>query len=300
MVRLGRKAQWTNEVGLGRLRAAQITWAIILAQAREVQSYLQKEGIMVLVRQAGGLNVIVTFGNKGEMEVVLDQYYDIFSVWFENIKPYNMEKDERRYKVWVKIEELPTHLWNLKMFEAIGNCWGKFLKVDQETERRSRLDVAVIKVEIMSKKNVPVNQQIIVNGKAYIMRTSIIREESCDMERQACDEALCKAWACCEPRPIEQREEALQTMEVSRCLSLEFDAERNEVLKQMAEAEEGKKCGLGNIYAPNDERDRNEMLEELKQIVTGNDLCWVLGGDFNTVRIEDERIGRGDVRKAAA
>ncbi|WRX29363.1 protein of unknown function DUF4283 - like 10 [Theobroma cacao] len=194
----GDEVEWLRCSALGHLKS-HICY-------REVQSYLQKEGIMVLVRQAGGLNVIVTFGNKGEMEVVLDQYYDIFSVWFENIKPYNMEKDERRYKVWVKIEELPTHLWNLKMFEAIGNCWGKFLKVDQETERRSRLDVAVIKVEIMSKKNVPVNQQIIMNGKAYIMRTSIIREESCDMERQACDEALCKAWACCEPRPIEQRE----------------------------------------------------------------------------------------------
>ncbi|EOY10119.1 Uncharacterized protein TCM_025497 [Theobroma cacao] len=103
--------------------------------------------------------------------------------------------------------------------------------------------------------------------------------------------------------------EALQTMEISRRLGLEFDAERNEVLKQMVEAEERKKqgvseqgvrCGLGNIYAPNEERYRNEMLEELKQIVTGNDLCWVLRGDFNTVRTEDERMGRGDVRRAVA
>ncbi|EOY10120.1 Uncharacterized protein TCM_025498 [Theobroma cacao] len=194
----GEEVEWLRRSALGHLKS-QICY-------REVQSYLQKKGIMVLMRQAGDLNVIVTFGDKGEMEVLLDQYYDIFSIWFKDIKLYNMEKDERRYKVWVKIEELPFHLWHLKMFEAIGNCWGKFLKVDQETERKSRLDVAVIKVEVMSKRNVPVNQQIIVNGKAYIMRTSIIREESCDMERQACDETFCKAWACLEPISVEQRE----------------------------------------------------------------------------------------------
>ena len=51
------------------------------------------------------------------------------------------------------------------------------------------------------------------------------------------------------------------------------------------------RCGFGNIYAPNDDRERQAFWMELGSIIKGFDIPWCLGGDFNAVRNKDEKIG---------
>ena len=51
------------------------------------------------------------------------------------------------------------------------------------------------------------------------------------------------------------------------------------------------KCGFGNIYAPNDDRERQSFWEELGTLIKNMEIPWCLGGDFNSVRCEDEKIG---------
>ena len=53
------------------------------------------------------------------------------------------------------------------------------------------------------------------------------------------------------------------------------------------------KCGFGNIYAPNDEREKQTFWEELGAVLRSKDFPWCLGGDFNTVRYAEEKIGAG-------
>ena len=53
----------------------------------------------------------------------------------------------------------------------------------------------------------------------------------------------------------------------------------------------GSRCGFGNFYAPNDDADREVFFDEVKQIIAGYDVPWVLGGDFNIVRNSEEKIG---------
>lgn len=60
------------------------------------------------------------------------------------------------------------------------------------------------------------------------------------------------------------------------------------------------KVGFGNVYTSNDEKEQNVVWDELSQIIAGGDISWVLGGDFKSVRNEEERIGRGEVNRTAA
>ncbi|XVF69249.1 hypothetical protein PTKIN_Ptkin11bG0065900 [Pterospermum kingtungense] len=51
------------------------------------------------------------------------------------------------------------------------------------------------------------------------------------------------------------------------------------------------KCGLKNVYAPNDDMERSALLKELQHILESNDVPWCVAGDFNMVRTSEEKIG---------
>ncbi|XVF49156.1 hypothetical protein PTKIN_Ptkin03bG0245900 [Pterospermum kingtungense] len=53
------------------------------------------------------------------------------------------------------------------------------------------------------------------------------------------------------------------------------------------------RCGMGTVYAPNDEGERSRFFEELSVVLRNAGCPWVLGGDFNIVRSEEEKIGLG-------
>ncbi|EOY02845.1 Uncharacterized protein TCM_017252 [Theobroma cacao] len=44
-----------------------------------------------------------------------------------------------------------------------------------------------------------------------------------------------------------------------------------------------KECGFVNMYAPNEELARRNLWSELVEKMSGRDIMWCLGGDFNTV-----------------
>ncbi|XP_021283946.1 uncharacterized protein LOC110416308 [Herrania umbratica] len=170
------EVEWVQRSAIGNLRE---TVSCIV-----IESYLAGEGVTARVRPVGGMNVLVIFDDREEMETLLKHYFEIFEKWFQELKPYSLENDERRYKVWVKVEELPPHLWNMKIFKALGESWGRFITVDQATEKKSRLDQAIIKVEVTSKRRVPACPQVIVNGKKCIMRATIIETETMDIDQK--------------------------------------------------------------------------------------------------------------------
>ncbi|XVF04129.1 hypothetical protein REPUB_Repub05bG0055500 [Reevesia pubescens] len=50
-------------------------------------------------------------------------------------------------------------------------------------------------------------------------------------------------------------------------------------------------CGIGNVYAPNDDGERARFWEEFASILGCYDVPWILGGDFNVVRFPHEKKG---------
>lgn len=49
-----------------------------------------------------------------------------------------------KHLVWVRLEEIPLSLWQRATFEAIENCYGRFISEDEDTKEINRLDYAVI------------------------------------------------------------------------------------------------------------------------------------------------------------
>ncbi|XVF82173.1 hypothetical protein PTKIN_Ptkin16aG0023900 [Pterospermum kingtungense] len=51
------------------------------------------------------------------------------------------------------------------------------------------------------------------------------------------------------------------------------------------------RCAICNVYALNDDADRLSLWQELSSIISGCNLLWCIGGDFNVIRDESEKIG---------
>lgn len=51
------------------------------------------------------------------------------------------------------------------------------------------------------------------------------------------------------------------------------------------------RCGFGNIYAPNDDAEREVFWAELQSVIVDASVPWMLMGDFNVVRSAEEKIG---------
>ncbi|EOY09112.1 Uncharacterized protein TCM_024500 [Theobroma cacao] len=74
---------------------------------------------------------------------------------------------------WVKVEEIPCHIWHEDSFRAITNAWGKFIKIDHNNDEKWRLDFAMILVEVKSLRIIKAFIDISVNGKEYYVRAFV-------------------------------------------------------------------------------------------------------------------------------
>lgn len=67
------------------------------------------------------------FGNRG---LFLEQ-------WRPGFDPLQIQI--MRAPVWVTLPNLPFDLWHQKIFEGIGNSFGRFITIDEVTKARSRM-----------------------------------------------------------------------------------------------------------------------------------------------------------------
>ncbi|WRX16642.1 RNA recognition motif domain - like 10 [Theobroma cacao] len=98
-------------------------------------------------------------------------------LWFSGmfvVQGRNCGTDERSFNVWVKLEEIPLHVWHESSFKAIRDTWGRFIKADKDTMESWRLDQALICVEVKSLKHITTYTHLKVNGRDYFIRATIV------------------------------------------------------------------------------------------------------------------------------
>lgn len=56
------------------------------------------------------------------MITLLENYWELFDMFFESLIPIDIARYERDIRLWVKLSEIPLHLWHSNTFKAIGEC----------------------------------------------------------------------------------------------------------------------------------------------------------------------------------
>ncbi|GLT26697.1 hypothetical protein SLA2020_017430 [Shorea laevis] len=64
---------------------------------------------------------------------------ELFDLWFEPIKPWEMAPEERSRMVWLRISRVPLKAWGERCFQMIGEMVGEVLMIHEDTKKKSIL-----------------------------------------------------------------------------------------------------------------------------------------------------------------
>lgn len=83
------------------------------------------------IKAMGGRFVIITFPNSEIRDEIMKEEW--LPIWFECIKPWSGESAKEERFAWLSCYGMPLNGWSVPNFKIIGDSWGEFLKVDDDT-----------------------------------------------------------------------------------------------------------------------------------------------------------------------
>ncbi|XVF77615.1 hypothetical protein PTKIN_Ptkin14bG0060200 [Pterospermum kingtungense] len=124
--------KWLENVILGRVKED--------VPISEVRKVLKDNGVDCMVSPMGGVSVDFIFESCENLNMFLDKAEVFSESILEDYKAWDDSLAEREIITWIILEEVPLQLWNVKIFKAIGDSWGCFIRADDCTIKRERLD----------------------------------------------------------------------------------------------------------------------------------------------------------------
>ncbi|XVF82058.1 hypothetical protein PTKIN_Ptkin16aG0012900 [Pterospermum kingtungense] len=138
-----------------------------------IKKLLLDNGFSGKVSPVGGISICIWFDQANERDKFLEFVSSMDSNPFESITKWDKTVRQRKYYVWILLEEVPLQLWNLKFFESLGNHWGSFIQVDEPTQLKTKLDMARMLVCVDSLAKIPAMINVNTNGYDHRIIISI-------------------------------------------------------------------------------------------------------------------------------
>ncbi|GLT31165.1 hypothetical protein SLA2020_059220 [Shorea laevis] len=110
-----------------------------MASVTEIQEQLDADGGSILLSPIGGRRVLLTERVAGSISEYKKHNEELFGLWFESIKPWEMAPKEKSRMLWLRISGVPLKAWAERCFQLIGETVGEVLMVHDDTKKKSIL-----------------------------------------------------------------------------------------------------------------------------------------------------------------
>ncbi|XVF29703.1 hypothetical protein REPUB_Repub15cG0145100 [Reevesia pubescens] len=157
--------EWLHRSALGRVHG--------FVSLLELQQAFGKLKVECSISPMDGTLFLVTFKSYEEMKFLLENNKLCTQELFEIIEPWNFSSNQRELAMWISLEEVSLVVWNEKFFQSLGNSWGTFVRLDKNTLKRRRFDVAKILLLIETRMNVPSSISVNIRGQFFKILVSI-------------------------------------------------------------------------------------------------------------------------------
>ncbi|KAK8580073.1 hypothetical protein V6N12_070359 [Hibiscus sabdariffa] len=148
---------------LDRCIIGQVKW---MYDADFVQQALCSKGFIVKVCTWSGFYSIIQFDEEEQIQIFWDLQESMLRNWFVDLHTLEHFTSNYKLKVWIILE-------NDGIFKAIGNKWGRVLKIDEDTTLKNRFNNARILITVKQRTNVPQTINLFINGTQYCIKVSI-------------------------------------------------------------------------------------------------------------------------------
>ena len=155
-LQVGERGVRSREEGLGRCLVGR--WGDGAVLETELTSFRKWEECSwnlkksVKVMKLGEPFFLLEFEDEEEAERVLNRGTRRFEDKMLHLERWSeevgcMQGGSQAKEVWVRVVGLPLHCWSGELFKRIGDCYGGFVEVDEETKNHSQLQWARILVK---------------------------------------------------------------------------------------------------------------------------------------------------------
>lgn len=155
-------------VGNGWLCRSAVAKIRKLLSGENLELVFRKEGVQdIQIKAMGGRFLIIIFPNVEARDSIIKEKW--ICNWFEEIKPWNGEQAKIERFVWLSCVGMPLNAWSIPTFEKIGNCWGKFLQVDESTLKEQSFDKGNILIVTEQPQRIMGNVELLVDGAKFVV-----------------------------------------------------------------------------------------------------------------------------------
>ncbi|KAK8702446.1 hypothetical protein V6N13_020801 [Hibiscus sabdariffa] len=139
-----------------------------------VQQALLNDGIEVKVSKCGVDfdSFVIIFKSVSVMEETWRNKREALCYWFDHLGPLLLN-NVPHYFCSVLLYGVPLYCWHDSFFMALGNRWGTYVGLDEETLLKSRLDVAKMIIRIASPLEVPDKITVSFMGVPYCIKVKL-------------------------------------------------------------------------------------------------------------------------------
>jgi hypothetical protein len=158
---------------LKTLEGSFVGWLGNGVEVRALQTKLWLAGFSkVLVVAMGGDLALISHSNGEELHGPFCKK-DWWGGLLFDLKRWTPNLVCSKREMWVNMFGVPLHAWGEHSFRALANRCGAFLSLDAGTSKRSRLDVARVKIEVPLGSRIDHTYKLMVHGAAYWVKVVV-------------------------------------------------------------------------------------------------------------------------------
>lgn len=125
-------------------------------------------------RALGGRSVLITFQSQEARDKAIEGPW--MTRWFHEVKPWRNEPASLERFVWLSCQGMPLNAWNANTFKRIGELWGSFIMVEEDTLKD--IDFVKGKVLIATKLVTKIDRWIKLEVQGVMYDVKIFEESS--------------------------------------------------------------------------------------------------------------------------
>ncbi|KAH7862699.1 hypothetical protein Vadar_008349 [Vaccinium darrowii] len=137
-------------------------------------SFKLETGFEAQFRSLGGRSVLITFQSPKDRDSLIKVLW--MKRWFEDIKPWSDEAASLERFVWLSCQGMPLNTWTTKTFKQIGELWGYFILMEEETMREVSFDRG--RILIATKENSKIEKWIKIDVGGILYDVKVTEESS--------------------------------------------------------------------------------------------------------------------------
>ncbi|KAL8545394.1 hypothetical protein ACS0TY_005528 [Phlomoides rotata] len=141
---------------------------VVFATKENERKWLEKCS-MALLKDTFSWEEHVLINNISElhMEEMIKNMDEWFSYWFEWVRLWKPTNVCHRQKIWTRWIGVPLHAWSARFFSLASAGIGAFVKMDDDAEKKTRMDFARIMLSVPYLNDINQTVRIQIDEKMY-------------------------------------------------------------------------------------------------------------------------------------